>query len=188
MQACSCICPSPQSSLTTGPRFIETWGMTAGGRYMTREKRVSLCGTKSQQGLVAWCKPCFPGWKVAHWLEGSLEWGVWEDAHHRVRAVTEACIRRASSTLLEQTAIFLVEIDCLNLKSWSVHKDWCPACPKSDACDQWPQIECPMMPHPRWWKLDSCPMLVGQCCHLSTWFAWDCQLEGVVYSVETFTL
>jgi hypothetical protein len=51
------------SSLATGPRFVETWGVTAGGGYVTREKRESLCVAKTQQGLVAWCKPCSPGWK-----------------------------------------------------------------------------------------------------------------------------
>ena len=30
------------------------------------------------------------------------------------------------------------------------------------------------MPHPGWWKLNGCPMLVGQCCLLSTSVTWDC--------------
>ncbi len=61
------------SSLATGPRFVETWGMTAWGGYVTREKRVRLCGAKTQQGLVAWCKPCSPGWKSHPLIKG---WGV----------------------------------------------------------------------------------------------------------------
>ncbi len=41
-QVRTCICPSPQSSLATGPRFIETWAVTAVGGYMTR-KRGQVC-------------------------------------------------------------------------------------------------------------------------------------------------
>ena len=38
------------SSLTTGPRFVETPAMTALGGYVTGTRGTSLCGAKTQQG------------------------------------------------------------------------------------------------------------------------------------------
>ena len=39
-----------ESSLTTGPRFVETPAMTALGGYVTGTRGTSLCGAKTQQG------------------------------------------------------------------------------------------------------------------------------------------
>ena len=63
-----------RSSLTTGPRFVETPAMTALGGYMT--------GTRGQ--VCVWCQklsrvnsvvqnPAPQGETVAHWLKGG-EW------------------------------------------------------------------------------------------------------------------
>ncbi len=51
---------------------------------------------KTQQGYSLVQNPAPQGEKVARRSERSLAWGVWKDAHHRARAVTDACIMRAS--------------------------------------------------------------------------------------------
>ena len=69
------VCPSPQSSLTTGPRFVETPAMTALGRYVTGTRGKSLCGAKTQQGQYPSAKPGSPGRKSRPSIGQSLSWG-----------------------------------------------------------------------------------------------------------------
>jgi hypothetical protein len=99
-QVCVVVCPSPQSTLATGPRFVQTPAMTALGGYVTGKKRASLCGAKTQQGYKS-AKPCSPGRQSRPSNGTFICLGSLEDAHHRARAVRDACIRRASSALLE---------------------------------------------------------------------------------------
>ncbi len=77
-----CVCPSPQSSLATGPRFVRLSNTTAWGGYLTRQEGI-VCVVPKQQGLVSNCKPCSPGRKVAHRSRWSHAWGVWKgETHH----------------------------------------------------------------------------------------------------------
>ena len=90
------ICPSSQSSLMTGPRFVENLAMTTLGGYVTGKRGQVCVVPKTQQGYSPVQNPAPQGEKVAHRSGRSLAWGVWKDAHHRARAVTDACIMRAS--------------------------------------------------------------------------------------------
>ena len=73
-QICAFGCPSPQSSLTTGPRFAETPAMTALGRNNTG-KRGQVCVVPKLSRVIDSVQiPAPQGEKVAHWLKG----GEWE--------------------------------------------------------------------------------------------------------------
>ncbi len=68
-QICAFVCPSPQSSLTTGPRFVETPAMTTLGGYVTG-KRGQVCVVPKLSAPQ--------GEKFAHRLGRSFAWGVWK--------------------------------------------------------------------------------------------------------------
>ena len=53
------VCPSPQSSLTTGPRFVETPAMTALGGYVTGT-REQVCVVPKLRRVIALCKTLLP--------------------------------------------------------------------------------------------------------------------------------
>ncbi len=110
-QACARVCPSPQSSLATGPRFVETWGMTARGRYVIKESD-SLCGAKTAGFSIPMQTLPPQGEKVAHWSGRSLAWGVCSDSPPQRwcvdRRVYQAGVIRTSHTNFTFHLVFLI--------------------------------------------------------------------------------
>jgi hypothetical protein len=78
-----------------------------------------VCGTKNSAGLIALCKTLLPREKKLPINRTITLLGSFEDAHHRARAVTDACIRRASTPLFStQTSIILVDaLTCMLIPS-----------------------------------------------------------------------
>jgi hypothetical protein len=62
-QICAFVCPSPQSSLTTGPRFVETQAMTTLGGYVTG-KRGQVWVVPKLSRVIALCKTLLPREKI----------------------------------------------------------------------------------------------------------------------------
>jgi hypothetical protein len=72
------VCPSPQSSLTAAPRFVETLAMTTLGGFMTG-KRGQVCVVPKLSRVIAFVQsPAPQGEKDAHQLGQSIAWGVWK--------------------------------------------------------------------------------------------------------------
>jgi hypothetical protein len=64
------------SSLTTGPRFVETPAMTTPRGYVTG-KRGQVCVVPKLSRVIAFVQnPAPQGEKVAHWSKGG-EWGAY---------------------------------------------------------------------------------------------------------------
>jgi hypothetical protein len=80
------------------------------GGYVTG-KRGQVCVVPKLSRVIAFVQnPAPQGEKVAHRSGTVIRLGSLEDAHHRARAVTDACIRRASyRPSRKQTVVFLVE-------------------------------------------------------------------------------
>jgi hypothetical protein len=74
--AVTLVCQNIPSSLTTGPRFVETPAMTTLGGYVTG-KRGQVCVVPKLSRVIAFVQnPAPQGEKVAHWLKGG-EWDAY---------------------------------------------------------------------------------------------------------------